>query len=92
MEWRKEIERWVQIRLNADAGGSIPARNAYADFCRWARTEGIEPCTETRFGRLLSALVVQLGGSKMKKRDRAYYQGLMFKVTAEQSAAFRAAA
>ena len=90
MEWRKVVERWVQSRVNADAGGSIPAREAYADFCRWARSAGIEPCTETRFGRLLSALVVQLGGSKMKKRDRAYYQGLTFKMAAEQ--AFQAAA
>ena len=73
------IERWVQIRLKTDAGGSIPAREAYADFCRWARSAGIEPCTETRFGRFLSARIVQLGGNKMKKRDRAYYQGVMFK-------------
>ena len=84
------VEGWVQSRVNAGAGGSIPAREAYADYCRWARPKGIEPCTETRFGRLLSALVVQLGGSKMKRRDRAYYQGLTFRVATEQ--AFQVAA
>jgi hypothetical protein len=91
-EWRKVIECWVQTRVNAGAGGSIPARKAYLDFCNWVRSAGIEPCTETRFGRLLSALVVQLGGRKMKRRDRAYYQGLTFRMVAEQSATFQAAA
>jgi len=86
------VVRWVQIRVISGAGGSIPAREAYADFYHWARSAGLEPCTETRFGRLLSALVVQLGGRKMKKRDRAYYQGLMFKTAAAQSAALQAAA
>jgi hypothetical protein len=92
-EWRKVVERWVQIRVNSGAGGSIPARGAYAVFfCHWAHSAGLEPCTETRFGRLLSELVVQLGGRKMKKRDRAYYQGLMFKMATGQSAALQAAA
>jgi hypothetical protein len=91
-EWRKVVERWVQSRIKAGAGGRIPARDAYANFCLWARSAGIEPCTETRFGRLLSALAVQLGGRKMKKRDRAYYQGLTFRAASEQSAAFHAAA
>jgi hypothetical protein len=86
------VERWVQIRAISGAGGIIPAREAYNDFCRWTHSAGIEPCTETRFGRLLSALVVQLGGRKTKKRDRAYYQGLVFKIAAGQSAAFQAAA
>jgi hypothetical protein len=86
------VERWVQIRVISGAGGSIPAREAYADFYHWARSAGLEPCTETRFGRLLSALVIQLGGRKMKKRDRAYYQGLMFRSEAEQSAALQTAA
>jgi hypothetical protein len=91
-EWREVVERWVQIRLISGAGGSIPAREAYADFYHWAHSAGLEPCTETRFGRLLSEFVVQLGGRKMKKRDRAYYQGLMFKMATGQSAAFQAAA
>jgi hypothetical protein len=70
------LERWVQARLKVDAAGSIPAREAYADFCRWARAAGIEPSTETRFGRDFSATIVELGGAKVKRRDRAYYDGV----------------
>src|SRR5215831_19355697 len=70
------LERWVQARLKVDAAGFIPAREAYADFCRWAPAVGIEPCTETRFGRDFSATIVKLGGTKVKRRDRAYYDGV----------------
>ena len=34
-----------------DPADNIPARDAYADFCRWARAMDIEPGSETRFGR-----------------------------------------
>ena len=59
-----------------DPAGNIPARDAYADFCRWARAKDIEPCTETRFGRDFSARIIELGGVKVKRRDRAYYEGV----------------
>jgi hypothetical protein len=67
---------FVQARLKVDAAGFIPAREAFADFCRWARAVGIEPCTETRFGRDFSATIVELGGTKVKRRNRAYYDGV----------------
>ena len=87
------FERWVQTSLKVDASGSIPAREAYKDFCRWARAAGIEPCTETRFGRDFSARILDLNGMKVKRRDRAYYHGVMFKMPSGQtSATFRAAA
>jgi hypothetical protein len=83
----------VQTNLKVDGGGRIPAREAYRDFCRWARAAGYEPCTETRFGRDFSARIIELGGLKVKRRDRAYYQGVTFKMaTVQTSAAFRAAA
>jgi hypothetical protein len=69
------LERWVQTRLQVDATGRIPARLAYTDFCCWARAMGIEPGTETRFGRYFSARIMELGGTKVKRRDRAYYEG-----------------
>ena len=76
-----------------DPAGNIPARDAYADFCRWARAVGIEPCTETRFGRDFSARIIDLGGMKVKRRDRAYYHGVVFKMPIGQtSAALRVAA
>ena len=87
------LDRWVQSRLDVDLAGSIPAREAYADFCNWARTAGIEPCTETRFGRDFTARVIPLGGVKVKRRDRAYYHGVMFKAPGvQETASFRAAA
>ena len=76
---RGTLDRWVQTRLNVDPAGSVPAREAYADFCRWARAAGIEPCTETRFGRDFTARIIHLGGVKVKRRDRAYYHGVVGK-------------
>jgi len=70
------LEAWIQARLKVDATSQIPAREAYADFCHWARAMDIEPCTETRFGRDFSARIVELGGIKVKRRDRAYYYGV----------------
>lgn len=87
------LDRWVQTQLNVDPPGNIPAREAYVDFCRWARASGTEPCTETRFGRYFSARIIQLGGVKVKRRDRAYYHGVMFKAPGlQETASFRAAA
>ena len=87
------LERWVQARLKVDATGRIPAREAYTDFCRWARAMGIEPVTETRFGRDFSTHIVSLGGAKVKRRDRAYYEGVSLTVhKIEISAPLRAAA
>ena len=56
--------------------GRIRAREAYTDFCCWARVTDIDPGTETRFGRDLSARITELGGAKVKRRDRAYYDGV----------------
>jgi hypothetical protein len=76
-----------------DPAGNTPAREAYADFCRWARDMGIEPCTETRFGRDFSVRIILLGGVKVKRRDRAYYEGVSPTVReVEISAPQRAAA
>jgi hypothetical protein len=74
------LVRWVQARLKVDATGRIPAREAYTDFCYWARGMGIEPSTETRFGRDFSAMIAELGGTKVKRRDRAYYEGVSLMV------------
>ena len=70
------LERWVLTRLDVDPGAEIPARAAYDDFCRWARTQRIEPCSETRFGTDFTFRVGDLGGRKVKRRDRAYYVGV----------------
>jgi hypothetical protein len=67
-----------------DPAGNVPARDAYADFCRWARASGIAPCTETRFGRDFTARIIHLGGVKVKRRDRAYYHGVVFENSSVQ--------
>ena len=79
--------RWVQARLKADPVSKIAAREAYADFCEWSRAAGLDPCTETRFGRELTALIGELGGQKAKRRDRTYYVGvsLQMRVIADTS-------
>jgi hypothetical protein len=74
------LDRWIGEGLNVDPTGRIPAREAYTDFCRWARAADIEPGTETRFGRDFSAKIAQLGGAKIKRRDRAYYEGVALTV------------
>ncbi|MEO8185611.1 MAG: hypothetical protein ABI895_42950, partial [Deltaproteobacteria bacterium] len=73
------IQRWSLTRLDVDPGAEIPARAAYSDFCRWARTRSMEPCSETRFGREFTFRVGDLGGRKVKRRDRAYYVGVALK-------------
>ena len=70
------LGRWIRERLKVNAAARIPAREAYTDFCRWARARDIEPGTETRFGRDFSAKIADLGGKKIKRRDRAYYEGV----------------
>jgi hypothetical protein len=87
------FEWWVLARLKEDATGRIPAREAYTDFCCWTRAMGIEPVIETRFGRDFSTHIVSLGGAKVKRRDRAYYEGVSLTAhEIEISAPLRAAA
>ena len=54
---------------------------------------GHRAVTETRFGRDFSTHIVSLGGAKVKRRDRAYYEGVSRTVREiEISAPLRAAA
>jgi len=86
------LGRWIRDRLKANAAAHIPAREAYTDFCCWARDRDIEPGTETRFGRDFSARIADLGGKKTKRRDRAYYEGVGLTVPLGGPASLRAAA
>ena len=85
------IKRWGLTRLDVDPGAEVPARAAYDDFCRWARTQCIEPCSETRFGKEFTFRVGDLGGRKVKRRDRAYYVGVALK-EAQRAALLKVAA
>jgi hypothetical protein len=70
------FERWVKTQLTANPASQVAAREAYAEFCRWSHAAGLAPCSETRFGRELTAHIYGLGGHKAKRRDRAYYVGV----------------
>jgi hypothetical protein len=70
------FERWAKTQLTADSASEVPAREAYVEFCRWSHAAGLGPCSETRFGRELTAHINGLGGHKAKRRDRAYYVGV----------------
>jgi hypothetical protein len=70
------IRRWALSGLDVDPGSSVPARRAYESFCNWARSEGIEPPTETYFGRQFTKEIVHLGGCKRRTRNATVYSGI----------------
>ncbi|GBF28160.1 hypothetical protein MnTg02_03223 [bacterium MnTg02] len=74
--FEEAVRRWAMTRLDIDPAAAIPARTAYEDFCRWSQAQGREACTETRFGIAFTAGIVEFGGHKEKRRDRAYYVGV----------------
>jgi hypothetical protein len=78
------IRRRASARLDVAPGAAIPAREAYADFCQYARQQRCEPWSETRFGRAFTAEVHRMDGHKVKRRDRTYYVG--FAVTGRSGA------
>jgi hypothetical protein len=57
--------------LDIDPASSMPARRAYESFCNWARDQGIEPPTETYFGRQFTKEIALLGGRKRRTRKAA---------------------
>jgi len=59
--------------------GIIPARAAFADFCEWCVRNETEPSSMTAFGRVFTRDIEQVGGRKVKKRERAYYVGCRFR-------------
>ena len=66
---RKLGSRWLPLVLS---GHVRPMLTSVAGRVRRVS----KPCTETRFGRDFSATIVELGGAKVKRRDRAYYDGV----------------
>jgi hypothetical protein len=71
-----DIRRWAMSGLDADPASSVPARRAYEGFCDWARGQGIEPPTETYFGRQLTKEIALLGGRKRRPRNATVYSGI----------------
>jgi hypothetical protein len=72
----QSLLRWAEECVQRDNDGCVGARNAYAAYCRWADHVGVEPVTETKFGRSLTAKVKAMGGSKAKRREGTVYLGI----------------
>ena len=71
-----DLRRWALSRLDIDPGASVPARRAHKDYCNWARSQGIEPTTETFFGRQFTNEIASLGGHKRRTRRGTVYSGV----------------
>jgi hypothetical protein len=70
------IRRWALSELDIVPASSMPARRVYENFCDWARGEGIEPPTETYFGRQFTKEITLLGGRKRRTRKATVYSGI----------------
>jgi hypothetical protein len=70
------IRRWALSGLDIEPASLVPARRAYEGFCNWARGQGIEPPTETYFGRQLPKEIALLGGRKRRTRNATVYSGI----------------
>ena len=66
-------------RLAWDAASEITARGAFEDFCDWCARNQLIPPSETAFGRAFTTQIEHHGGRKVKKRERAYYEGCYFR-------------
>jgi hypothetical protein len=69
------VTRWALDRLDIVGSGSIPADNAFQDFREWCLVHDLEPLTPQMFGRRFTKVHANLGGKKVKRRGRAYYEG-----------------
>jgi hypothetical protein len=70
------VRRWALSGLDIDSASSVPARRAYQSFCSWARDQGIEPPTETYFGRQFTKEIALLGGRKRRTRNATVYSSI----------------
>src|SRR5262249_36537850 len=69
------VSRWALARLDIVSTGSIQADAAYQDFCDWCSVHGFAPLTSQMFGRRFTKVHAGMGGRKVKRRGRAYYEG-----------------
>jgi hypothetical protein len=70
------VRRWALSGLDIDSASSVPARRVYESFCDWARDQGIDPPTETYFGRQFAKEITHLGGRKRRTRNATVYSGI----------------
>jgi hypothetical protein len=69
------VTRWALARLDIVTTGTIQADVAYRDFCEWCLAHRLVALTPQMFGRRFTKVHAGMGGKKVKRRGRAYYEG-----------------
>ena len=69
------MTRWALARLDIVTAGTIQADAAYQDFCGWCSAHRLASLTPQMFGRRFTKVHAGMGGRKVKRRGRAYYEG-----------------
>ena len=75
------VSRWALARLDIVSNGSIQADVAYQDFCDWRSEHCFAPLTSQMFGRRFTKVHAGMGGRKVRRRGRAYYEGAALQET-----------
>lgn len=86
------VTRWALDRLDLVSTGMIQAELAYRDFCEWCSSHNITTLTPQLFGRRFSKVHAGMGGKKVRRNGRAYYQGAVLQelTSSHKSASLRA--
>ena len=79
------VSRWALARLDLVSGGTIQADLAYQDFRQWCSVHGLTALTPQMFGRRFTKVHMGMGGRKVKRRGRAYYEGAALQEKAASS-------
>jgi hypothetical protein len=69
------VTRWALARLDIVTTGTIQADVAYQDFREWCSAHRLAALTPQMFGRRFTKVHAGMGGRKVKRCGRAYYEG-----------------
>ena len=85
------VTRWALARLDIVSTGTIQADLAYRDFYDWCCAHRLAPLTPQMFGRRFTKVHAGMGGRKVRRRGRAFYEGaaLQEKSTVAQARAYQ---
>jgi hypothetical protein len=69
------VTRWALARLDIVSTGMIQAELAYQDFRQWCSAHRHAALTPQMFGRRFTKVHASMGGRKVRRNGRAYYEG-----------------
>lgn len=72
------VTRWALDRLDIVSTGMIQAEDAFRDFRDWCVSQHLQPLTPQMFGRRFTKVHAGMGGRKVRRKGRAYYEGAAF--------------